>query len=108
MIDLNVLNGMDDDEIEERLARYRRQLAKVTAEIKTEQEYEERIDLVSSAKDKLQRLIMTTLTNEELAAVTGMYLFIHGTCFDIVRKAPSATDKGQGGKFQTVLEEAEA
>ncbi len=108
-VDLSTMGKtMSPEDIDKLKAKLERQRAKVAGEIALEQETVDRINRVASAKDKLQRLVFSTLTPEEVAAVNGMYLFLHGNCFDIVRKIPSATDKGQGEKFTAVLEKAEA
>ncbi len=104
----NMGNTVAPEEISKLRTTLEKQQARVAAEIAAEQEVVGRINLVLSAKEKLQQLVIDTLTPEELNAVHGMYLFLHGHCFDIVRKIPSSTDKGQGEKFTAVLEKVEA
>lgn len=78
------------------------QVARVREEIAEEEERERRVSLFVGAFDKLKKVLVGCLTEEERQAVNGMYLFLHidgaGTSLnvDMVRNLPSATDKGQG------------
>lgn len=90
-----------------RIEALRKQLAKVCVQVDDERRLENRCALIQSAFGKLKAQLRSILTPEEYSAIDGAYIFIHGTFVDMVRHIPSATDKGEGVRFEKMLDMAD-
>ena len=88
------------------------EMVKVQAEIARQVEIEKRHAVVMGAYEKLRTALCHALSEEEMQAVSGMYLFLHidqgGLNVDMVRDAPSDTDRGHSQKLQNDLGKAES
>lgn len=91
-----------------RIAELEKQLAKVRKDIAEQERLDKWFNTVQTAFAKLKREMGKTLTDEEWRAIDGAYIFLHSGCVDLVRTIPSATDKGEGKRFEKDMNTAKA